>query len=360
MPNKLLPYSTEPLPVGSPVADIEVDKLLLDAQNPRMDISDDSSQDSILRQLYQDHRLEELMSSLLANGYFHEEPLVAIPTEGRPGHFVVVEGNRRLAALKLLLDPKRAAKLRATTVPDASEAQLERLRQVPVKVYDQRAQVLPYLGFRHITGVKEWDSASKARYVYQLKQTTSYSLDDIANMIGDTYNMTERLYLGWSLLRQATDELGLTQGEFVKFPFSYMYDAVRMPEVRLFLGVKPAAYKVPAAHKDELRELLFWLFGSKVHHRQPIVERKEQLKKLAAVVSDKRGLSAIRTGATLDEAFQETIGEENMLIEWLTKASRELDRAKGVIHRHRKATDVRELVTRCYDTATRLDREIRL
>jgi hypothetical protein len=48
-----------------------------------------------------------------------------------------------------------------------------------------------------------------------------------------------------------------------------------------------------------------------------------------------------------------------MLIEWLTKASRDLDRSKGIIHRHRKSQDVRDLVARCAETTTRLEKEMR-
>ena len=46
--------------------------------------------------------LDELVASFVENGYFEEEPLVVVPIgEDR---FKTVEGNRRLATLKLLLD----------------------------------------------------------------------------------------------------------------------------------------------------------------------------------------------------------------------------------------------------------------
>lgn len=354
---KTLPYKPNDPPVGEAVQNIPVEKLLLDTENPRLELPKTASQETVLVQLHQDHRLEELMSSLISNGYFHEEPLVAVPAKNKKGFFVVVEGNRRLAALKLLLDEQLAAKLKVLGVPDASSGQLDRLRQVPVKVYAERQEVLPYLGFRHITGIKEWDAASKARYIYQLKHSTSHTLDDIARMIGDTYNMTERLYLGWSLLQQAEVDLGITRDDFVKFPFSYMYDAVRMPEVRSFLGVKPGKYE--ASHKGELKELVTWLFGSRSHEQQPIVERKDQLKRLAYAVSDKRGTTALRRGMGLDDAYSETVGELDQLLTWLTRAGKELDKAKGVIHRHKKHSEVQDLVSECADTASRLLKEVR-
>jgi hypothetical protein len=72
--------------------------------------------------LYRDFNIDELADSMAQNGYFDEEPLVAIP-KILPGNliyeelssenfenyikqetteFVVVEGNRRLATIKIL------------------------------------------------------------------------------------------------------------------------------------------------------------------------------------------------------------------------------------------------------------------
>lgn len=179
-------------------------------------------------------------------------------------------------------------------------------------------------------------------------------------MIGDTYNMTERLYLGWNLLEQASEQLSIDNDNFYKFPFSYMYDAVRMPEVRNFLGIPPNKHRVPKSHLNNLSELISWLFGSKSLHQPPVVERKSQLPKLAAIVSDKKATTAIRQGQSIDDAFQETVGEENLIINWLSRASRDLDKAKGVIHRHKDSVEISELIQRCADTIRRLDRELKI
>ena len=356
MARSKLPYPEESLPTGGPVRKLPVAKLLLDPENPRLQLPPKPTQEKILRQLYEEHRLEELVNSFLANGYFDEEPLVAVPGS-RTGTYIVVEGNRRLAALKLITDDALVAKLRVRGLPDGTPAQVDRLLEVPVKVYEERDHVLPYLGFRHITGIKEWDAASKARYIFQLHETSGLELHEIGDRIGDTYNATERLYLGWSLLLQAEDELGVTRDDFKKFYFSYMYDAVRTPEVRQFLGLKPNKYTVSKTNLPQLKELIDWLFGSRSANRDPAVETKAQLKKLSYVVSDKRGTTALRRGMSLDEAYQATIGERDELATWLTSASKSLDKAKGIIHRHTDDDDIEELVDRCDKTIRALARE---
>jgi len=82
---------------------IAVDDLLFDAKNFRFLREHVPDQDSILRVLDRDYQLEVIGESLAENGFFPEEPLAAIPDKDK---FIVVEGNRRLAALKLLLRPE--------------------------------------------------------------------------------------------------------------------------------------------------------------------------------------------------------------------------------------------------------------
>src|SRR5712691_6096925 len=127
-----------PILSGKPVRPELVSDLMLDPENPRLRLPQNPSEKTILLQLYEEHRLEELMASFVANSYFDEEPLVVVPSPKKPGKFIVVEGNRRLAALKLLTDPVAAAEIRVRDLPPMTTAQIERLRRVPVKEYEHR------------------------------------------------------------------------------------------------------------------------------------------------------------------------------------------------------------------------------
>src|SRR4051794_2451457 len=87
---------------GTPREVKAVEELLLDEENPRL-AKRGAGQIDLLKALYFQESLEELALSFQRNGYFQEEPLVTI--RGTNGATIVVEGNRRLATLKLLLDP---------------------------------------------------------------------------------------------------------------------------------------------------------------------------------------------------------------------------------------------------------------
>src|SRR5687767_7153431 len=87
-----------------------LDDLLLDKKNPRLpDGYERSDQGELLHLLAEDYSLIDLGKSIAANGYFSEEPLVTVK-QTKQEKWVVVEGNRRLAALLLVQDPERAPK----------------------------------------------------------------------------------------------------------------------------------------------------------------------------------------------------------------------------------------------------------
>lgn len=87
-----------------PITDpLDVELLDLDPQNPRLpEEVQGSSQPVILTYLYENDVLEELMDSFVSNSYFPVEPILVLPGE-EGGRRLVVEGNRRLAALMILL-----------------------------------------------------------------------------------------------------------------------------------------------------------------------------------------------------------------------------------------------------------------
>src|SRR5438477_11864251 len=105
----------------------KIEELYLDPKNPRLaEVSNTGTQASILKVMEQEFELQPLIDSLYKNGYFWEEPMVAVreplAETGRTVS-VIVEGNRRLAALKVLLGKPSA-------YPDKQAR--DRLRKVPV------------------------------------------------------------------------------------------------------------------------------------------------------------------------------------------------------------------------------------
>ena len=81
---------------------LDVSRLHLDSENPRHDPITDEPE--IISRLYGREQVLVLAKNIARNGTSPLERMAVVEHPSMPGHFVVVEGNRRLCALKLLRD----------------------------------------------------------------------------------------------------------------------------------------------------------------------------------------------------------------------------------------------------------------
>ena len=324
------------------VYDTPVEQLLLDVKNPRLSSgAGGDTQEDLLKVLWNEMAVDEVAFSIAANGFFKEEPLLVIPSDevkGEKGKFVVVEGNRRLAAVLLLRDAKLREKLKATELPNIDSKRHAELNNIPVFIYPDRESLWTFCGFRHINGAKPWDAFSKAQYVATVHEQYGISLDEIAKKIGDRHATVKRLYRGYKILEQAEARAGFSKEDRVrnKFYFSHLYTAVDQIEFQKFLGIdtdkslKPNP--VPKSRLSELKELMTYLYGNKSEGKEPLVRTQApDLTTLREVISRPASLSAIRSGLSLERAFEISVGDKRRFRESLVRAKEELQQARGTV-----------------------------
>src|SRR6185295_1434269 len=200
---------------------IDVIDLYLDPNNPRLAGKHLSleEQPEILRVLWQERAVNELVASIASNGYWQHEVLFATREAGK---IVVIEGNRRLAAVKLLTDENIRAKVKASGVPSLSAEAKKRLKKLPVIVCSRR-DVWDYIGFKHVNGPQNWDSIAKAQYIARVHNDYGISLNEIASTIGDQNNTVKRLYRGLMVLEQAEKSGVFSRDDLYGPRFSYSH-----------------------------------------------------------------------------------------------------------------------------------------
>lgn len=323
-----------------------VKELLLDPENPRLASGAcGGSQKELLKILWNEMAVDEVALSIAANGFFQEEPLFVIRPESstngtKNGKFIVVEGNRRLAAVLLLRDDVLREELRATDLPKISTEAKARLDFLPVSIYDDRKLLWEYYGFRHINGPKEWDAFSKAQYVAKVHEEYGVPLDEIAKKIGDQHSTVIRLYRGNVLLRQAEEMAGFNKEDRVRyhFSFSHLYTAVAQKEFQKFLGIdavkslRPNPVPKIKSKLGNLYDLMVWLYGSKVKGKEPVVRSQNpDLNTLGEIINDSKAVAALRSGLTLERAYEIGIGDQRRFHEALIRAKEDLQQAKGTV-----------------------------
>jgi hypothetical protein len=242
-------------------ARIPVERLLLDKENARLSsTSQATNQDDLLRTLWNEMAVIELALSIAANGFYDEEPL--LEKDVNKCNYIVIEGNRRLAAVKLLRDISLQQKLKIGEFPKIDKARRDTLAELPVLIYPSREILWSYLGFRHINSPQPWDAYSKAKYVADVHEQYKVSLDEIATKIGDSHHTVTRLYRGYKILQQAESQAGFDREDRIrnKFYFSHLYTATDQGEFQTFLGINPkdpiGDNPVPKSKIGALKELV--------------------------------------------------------------------------------------------------------
>lgn len=360
--NRARRSQTSPSPSAGRKSNVEwisVDDLLLDFQNPRLPhFKLEPSQEQLLELIVKRYSVMELVESFAVNGYFEEEPLVAIAAPNDAGKFIIVEGNRRLAALFLLIDPERA-KLFKLTIPRLDSKKLNELRFVPVRVHETRAEVLPYLGYRHITGVMQWDSYSKARYVAQLVQQGA-DLQSIQRRIGDRHETASRLYRAYLVWDRSKTEGLLTQNGSAP-PFSYMFTALTFKPILDFLGLvaQGVPRPVPEDHVPQLLQLATYLYGDMKSGRAAAIKESRQIKYLAQALASQSGREKLEAGAKVDEAVDAIPALEARVERLLNRAAENLLSALELAPEHPAPVALQNLATRCFELAQQLRKVLR-
>lgn len=155
--------------------DFKLSELKLDELNYRTG-PQESQRDAILAIIAdQEEKLTNLARDLLDMGPSPGEPIWVTADPEEPGRHVVLEGNRRVAALKLLENPALAEG--TVVAPDFAEMAkrfaLEPRRELEARVFASREDAEPWIERRHMSAtsgvsLQPWRSIAKGR-VYQAR-----------------------------------------------------------------------------------------------------------------------------------------------------------------------------------------------
>ena len=308
------------------ITKVPVERLRLDRRSPRwhggtVAVSDEE----LVARLYRAAGLGELLQSISANGYMDIEPLLVMgDSDTDDGKLVVLEGNRRLAALRLLRETELAGRIASSqghriTVPPIAETLRPTLDNVSVYPFASRERARPLIGFKHINGPAKWDAYAKARFAaewYKSGRSEGIGLADIARAIGDLHDTIRRMVAAIYVLEQARDE-GLfdVEDRYVgRFNFSHLYAALSRYQYMKYLGLgsawpchDPGPNQIPREHLDSLRDVLVWLYGSKQDGVPPVVKSQNpDIKRLGEVLGHARGLHVLRRTRNLRTAHAST------------------------------------------------------
>ena len=313
-------------------APFETNQLCFDSRNPRLFLDEDLDELELVKHLWSEFAVDELALSIASNGFFNHEPLFVANENNK---YVVVEGNRRLAAVKLLLDGDLRTETGATDLPEITAERRDELASLPV-IECAREDIWQYIGFKHVNGPQPWQSYAKAQYISWVHDELREPLDEIARRIGDRHATVKRLYRGLMVLRQAENsgKFDLDDRWKKHFSFSHLYTGLDYPNIRELLGIDNEdsfhPNPVSPARLDALGDLCLWLYGQKSANRQPLIQSQNpDLRRLDSAIGSSAGLVALRRGLPLDVVVDISVGDEELFKGHLIEARHCLQEARG-------------------------------
>lgn len=316
-------------------------ELLLDWRNPRLkaseQIPDEESPESaeaqfrlalILDRYYHPLRIAE---SIAEHEFFLSEPLIAVP-HGQ--QYRVIEGNRRLAALRGLTDSSLRLEFAKENSGWRKLPPYEATPTYPVLVVNDEAQVAPLLGFRHVSGIEPWAAYAQARFVESLVDNGT-DLSEVAELVGKPATEVRSMYRNLDILAQGEEEFGLDVSK-ARENFGVFRNALGRTGIREFIKapapreVDPSVWPLPDDAGENLRRLLTFIFGDE-EGKGKVISDSRQLGMLATVLSDSSGeaLETLDRTGDLEAAAASTEDESDALVGSLRQAARSIQRVSA-------------------------------
>ena len=369
--------------VGGRLERLRLSQLEPDRLNPRLPQhiqAEELSEDALYEYMASAYDAVTIAESIARHGYFESEPLIAVPArvaypgETRRGaaakRYVVVEGNRRLTALKALADPGFRARLTGRRWADIPH-QVSLPSDLPVLVVGDRQQVAPILGFRHITGIAAWEPYPQANYIADLVDNQGRSFADVADLLRRSETEVRSFYRNFWIGEQARDSFQIPDADRIVDSFGVFTRAMQNPNLRAYIEAPDPAevtssyYPLPDTKKTALSQLMTWLFGKprKAGDRDTtrprpgqVIGDSREVTRFGTVLAAARGRAAIKKGKSLEEA-------EEALRDPVEQVRRSLRAAvvaiEITIHEHRPGTQqkLKQLLRLLNDALRTLERD---
>lgn len=216
--------------VGLTPKTLRWDEIYLDPNNPRLtevsvgeespkvpdrDIPNEELQADLLGSLRNSIGIEDLVDKIKKLGFLTIDRIVVRPLEGANG-YVVLEGNRRIAAVKSM---KSNPKVLLTLDPAVQGS----LDEFEVLVYGGENPDVAWelQGLRHIGGVKPWGPFQQARFLVEMQLRHALPPSEVAQVAGVGKTIAARLIRSYYGFMQAAsdDDYGdqVTEQDFSVF-----------------------------------------------------------------------------------------------------------------------------------------------
>ncbi|EDF9812421.1 AAA family ATPase [Salmonella enterica subsp. enterica serovar Tennessee] len=309
---------------ASPLASsrrVSIRNLYLDPNNYRLiheddqinvsdsEIKEKSVQQRTLRLISGDKNqyIQDLIDSFRANGFLPVDQIQVRALEDNG--YVVIEGNRRIAALKILYSEYENRGNNLGKIPP------DFFSTIPVVIYPDSTEEhhLTLMALKHISGNKKWGEWNQAKLLEKLSSDFKLSENDICHRIGISKVELRRSLRALSLVAQyRASDYG---DQFTESRFPIFRQAVRNQSLKVWLGWDEDTAK---AKDIKNRDIFFSLLsrepvdeededghvGYGERYLEPAIFKRDDIDLLSKIINDERALAQLLATRDLNSAYR--------------------------------------------------------
>lgn len=286
--------------------DISLDDVLLDPNNPRfaelgeeIDVVPENrfAEEKVQKNAFDRMKkpqfdVNELRDTIKTLGFLPMDRIVVRKLNIlEKDKYVVVEGNRRIAALKWLIELHEAGKETFSDDELKNFKELEVLELDTEKAPDSAKWILP--GLRHVSGIKQWGPYQRASAVYILRESGETS-QETAQSLGLSTRAANQLWRCYLALEQMKKDEEYGEHAEPKY-FSYFEESIKSPKLRGWLKWSDDAREFTNA--ERLREFYSWIIGEiddEGNLKDPKLSDAKDLRDVAKLIDDEKAFNAFR------------------------------------------------------------------
>jgi len=302
--------------------------LFLDPNNYRFldknDYAECSDEDAIQRNVQNrtfdlirgknNSNIADLLASFMQNGYL---PVDQIQVR-KIGHqkYLVIEGNRRVAALQVLEHMYQENR-------DIGQFNPEIFKKVPVVDYETQdiGKFKVLMGLKHISGNKKWPAINQAKLLDNLLNEHKMTEEEIWKSLGISKQEIRSTRRTLSLIKKYEEsDFG---DQFTSEKYSTFREVIKNTKIKDWLDISPNDLALDNINEKNLYRLFSWLSTTEEEisdddienedthtiYVEPIIETALQIRELGKIISDENAINNLETTRSLIDA---TLSSENL------------------------------------------------
>lgn len=244
--------------------------------------------------------IKDLIDSFTSNGILKIDNILVRPLPDNT--FLVIEGNRRIATLKALIEDHENGYNVGNVDPDFFIS-----KKIDVVEYemnsDDSEDYLLLMGLRHVTKVKDWGDFEQSELVHDLNTKFKLSFAEISNRLGIPVAQVKRrvnTFVAMQLYK-GDSQFG---DQFSSKMAPMFYELMGAPQIRDWLDWSED-YKT-FQNTFNLNRFFDWI--SKTDEKEePIVKNRDDIRTLKKIINDPEALEIMEDQKSLTDAYEQSL-----------------------------------------------------